>query len=66
MAESDHDYFKRRAGEERAAAERTDQADARESHLELANRYEAAAAASLGMPVVQLRPGAGRSIRDGA
>jgi hypothetical protein len=57
VTETDHDYFMRRAAEERAAAERTDNADAKRSHIELAHRYEAAAAAVLGMPVVQLRVG---------
>jgi hypothetical protein len=57
MSESDHDYFTRRAAEERAAAESADHPEAERSHLELAHRYEAAAAASLGMPVVQLRVG---------
>lgn len=64
MTESDHDYFMRRAAEERAAAEKTDNTDAKRSHLELAHRYEAAAAAVLGMPVVQLRVGRTGAIPD--
>lgn len=55
MSESEHDYFTRRAVEERAAAESAEHPEAERSHLELAHRYEAAAAASLGMPIVQLR-----------
>ena len=55
VTESDHDYFTRRAAEERVAAEHTQHPDVQRSHLELAHRYEAAAAAVLGMPVVQLR-----------
>jgi hypothetical protein len=41
---SDSEYFHRRAEEERAAAERATNALAREVHLELASRYERAAA----------------------
>jgi hypothetical protein len=55
MSESDHDYFMRRAAEERAAAEYAGSAEAERSHRELAVRYEAAAAAALGAPVVQFR-----------
>lgn len=51
---SDHEYFARRAAEERAAAKNAQNSEAERSHLELAHRYEAAAAASLGAPVVQL------------
>ncbi len=54
MTESDHDYFVRRAAEEHAAAKRAQNANAERSHLELAHRYEAAAAAALGMPIIQL------------
>lgn len=57
MRESDTDYFLRRAGEEREAAERAADDYARKSHLELAQRYEVAAAATAGAPVVQLRTG---------
>lgn len=65
MSESDHDYFLRRAAEERAAAEKADNADAGRSHLELAHRYEAAAAAALrGVPVVQLRAGSAGAIPE--
>lgn len=62
MRQSDHDYFKRRALEERTAAERAEAPEARRSHLELAHRYEAAAAAAAGMPVVQLTPGRRRAV----
>jgi hypothetical protein len=60
MTESDHGYFNRRAAEERAAAEQAEHPVAKRSHLELAHRYEAAAAASLGMPIVQLIVGSAR------
>jgi hypothetical protein len=43
---SDSVYFHRRAEEERAAAEQATNALAREVHLELATRYERAAAAT--------------------
>ena len=56
VTESDHVYFTRRAAEERAAAEAATEASARRSHLELAHRYEAVAAAAAGVPVVQFRP----------
>jgi hypothetical protein len=65
VTESDHDYFMRRAAEERAAAERTQHPDVQRSHLELAHRYEAAAAAVIGMPVVQLRPGSPGVVPEG-
>ena len=65
VTESDHDYFVRRAAEERAAAEHTQHPDVQRSHLELAHRYEAAAAAVLGMPVVQLRVGSGGIVPEG-
>jgi hypothetical protein len=55
MSQTDHDYFMRRAAEERALAERTSHPEAQRSHLELAHRYEAVAAAALGDRVVQLR-----------
>ena len=55
MIETDHDYFMRRAAEERAAAERADHPEARRSHLELADRYEAVATAVLGVPVAEMR-----------
>lgn len=57
MSESDHVYFTRRAAEERAAATRAENAEAERSHLELAHRYEAAAAAARGFPIVQLAAG---------
>ena len=41
MIESDYEYFRRRAGEERLAAERAPDPQARTTHEELASRYEA-------------------------
>jgi len=38
--EADLSYFKRRSAEETAAAAATDNAVAREAHLELARRYD--------------------------
>lgn len=43
MAESESAYFRRRAQEEREAAMKSPHGDARRSHQELANRYEALA-----------------------
>jgi hypothetical protein len=43
---SDKQYFARRAAEERLAAERAISQSAREAHLELAARYDQAAAAT--------------------
>lgn len=40
---SDTEYFLRRAGEERAAAQRASDSRARQSHLDLAERYADAA-----------------------
>ena len=57
MKDSEHDYLVRRAAEERIAAERAENLHARNAHLELAHRYEAAAAAAIGSRVVQLRVG---------
>ena len=51
---SDYDYFVKRAKEERVAAAGAAHASAKRSHLELAHRYDVAAAAALGQPVVQL------------
>lgn len=65
MTGSDQSYFARRAAEERAAAERSNCPDAQRSHLELAHRYEVAAAASEGLPVVQLRTGQANGARRG-
>lgn len=48
MMECDHDYFLRRAAEERQAAERADHPAARQSHLELALRYDEVAVATSG------------------
>jgi hypothetical protein len=46
--ECDHDYFLRRASEEREAAERAAHPIARQSHLELADRYNEIAEATTG------------------
>ena len=54
VKESDDIYFRRRAAEERAAASRAEHPRAQQSHLELACRFEVAAAAVSGAPVVQL------------
>jgi hypothetical protein len=54
VKESDQTYFKRRAAEERAAASRAEHPRAQQSHLELAFRFQVAAAAASGEPVVQL------------
>ena len=43
MTELDYEYFRRRAGEERLAAERTTHEAARATHKELARRYDEAA-----------------------
>jgi hypothetical protein len=43
-AESAVDYYRRRAREERAAAERSDDERVRRSHLEMSRRYDEAAA----------------------
>jgi hypothetical protein len=53
VAESDFQYFHRRASEERAAAQSAMHPVARQSHLELANRYEEMAVAT-NATVVQL------------
>jgi hypothetical protein len=45
MIESDSEYFRRRAGEERLAATRATHPSARQAHLDLADRYAEAAAA---------------------
>jgi hypothetical protein len=45
VRESDGSYFKRRAGEERLAAERATDPCAQRVHLDLADRYDDAAAA---------------------
>jgi hypothetical protein len=52
--ECNHNYFLRRAAEEREAAERAAHPIARQSHLELAARYDIAAAATSGT-VLELR-----------
>ena len=46
MSESDFEYFQRRASEERAAADLAIHSSARQSHLELANRYDEMAKAT--------------------
>jgi hypothetical protein len=58
---NDRHYFVRRAAEERAAAERAEHKHARESHLQLAQRYEVLAAAAAGEPVVLLTPKSARA-----
>ena len=55
MTESDYLYFMRRAAEERSAAKVAQHSEAQRAHLELAQRYELAAASVIGAPVVQLR-----------
>ena len=58
MRESDHDYFRRRALEERSAAERASDPVAQRAHLELAGRYDEVAEATLGQEtVVEIFPG---------
>lgn len=47
MTETDYSYFTRRAAEERAISERSQDPVARGVHLDLATRLEAAAAAAL-------------------
>jgi hypothetical protein len=54
VVECEHDYFRRRAAEEREAAERAAHPIARQSHLELAGRYEDVAAATSGQ-VLELK-----------
>ena len=54
MSQSDHDYFMRRAREEYAAARSATHGQAERSHLELARRYEIAAAAAQVVPVMYL------------
>ena len=55
VRESDYAYFTRRAAEERAAAGYAHHPLACQSHLDLAHRYEAVAAAAAGGPVLQFR-----------
>ncbi len=50
----DREYFERREAEERAAAERATDARARQSHLELAAAYRAAAGFGKAMPGLPL------------
>ena len=40
MTESDASYFRRRAEEERAAADKATSGEARHAHLEMAERYD--------------------------
>ena len=47
MSDSDHDYFIRRASEERNVAAQASHPLVRETHLALAARYEAAAATAI-------------------
>ena len=55
MSESDHEYFPRRAVEERDAAGRADLPVARQTHLELAARYDEVAAACSSSIIMQLK-----------
>jgi hypothetical protein len=58
MTESDHDYFRRRAAEERAAADRAADPLAQRAHLELADRYDEVAEAARGMvDIIEIFPG---------
>ena len=61
MTQNDHDYYTRRAAEERSAAERAENKHARQSHLQLAQRYDVLAAAAAGDPVVMLAPKSARA-----
>ena len=54
MTECDHDYFERRAGEERSAAAGAANPAARRAHLELAARFDDMAAAANGT-IVELK-----------
>lgn len=51
MTKTDRDYFRRRAEEERVAADRTGSASARRVHLELAERYDGMVAGTMKMLV---------------
>ena len=53
---SDSQYFRRRADEERAAAERASDPRARQSHAELADRYAVAATTELKLVDTELGP----------
>lgn len=61
--ECEDNYFARRAEEERSAAERTSDPNARRTHLELAEAYERRAASirtgaqPLSRNVLHIRPG---------
>ena len=55
MTISDYDYFMRRAAEERAAGDRAEHPEAQRSHLELAQRYESAAASVRREAVAELK-----------
>ena len=58
--ENDRDYFRRRANEERAAAMKSPNVHARRTHLELADRYEAALSRNRDRLTVADAPMAGR------
>jgi hypothetical protein len=67
MSASDHEYFIQRAGEERVAAERAATTEAQRSHLELAQRYEVAAAAAKGLrPELTIMQGGKKSLANGS
>jgi hypothetical protein len=63
MRESDHDYFGRRAAEEREAAGRASDPLAKRAHLELAQRYDEIVAAIVPAQVIELRIGGTGSAR---
>jgi len=57
LAESDVEYFQRRAREERAAAKRAADVRAQQAHVELAERYEEVAEAIAGStPMLEAVP----------
>ena len=58
--ENDRDYFRRRANEERAAAMKSPNVHARRTHLELADRYEAALSRNSDRLAVAIGPMSGR------
>ncbi|MBX3565833.1 MAG: hypothetical protein KF730_14785 [Sphingomonas sp.] len=53
MSSRDHEYLTRRARQERASAERTQDQIARRVHSEMADRYDARLAEIAPQPVVQ-------------
>lgn len=63
VVESDSDYFRRRAQEERQAALNAPHDGARQAHLDMADRYDKLAA-SIGTGQVVLNPVNPESIRS--